>query len=91
MGPDKKPGPAASAGPGTNSDTGSGARISIGQQLRRRREASLRLGPYSDGPADPLDEVAAARCAWQFPHQVRCVYRAEAGYRFCPVHRGGPA
>ena len=27
-------------------------------QARRRREASLRLGPCGDGPADPLDALA---------------------------------
>jgi hypothetical protein len=26
--------------------------------LRRRRETSLRLGPFGDGPADPLDAFA---------------------------------
>jgi hypothetical protein len=26
--------------------------------FRRRREASLRLGPFGDGPADPLDDIA---------------------------------
>jgi hypothetical protein len=26
--------------------------------VRRRREAALRLRPYGDGPADPLDDLA---------------------------------
>lgn len=30
----------------------------IAAGLRRRREASLRLGPFGDGPADPLDALA---------------------------------
>jgi hypothetical protein len=28
--------------------------------LRRRRVASLRLAPYGNGPADPLDDLRSA-------------------------------
>lgn len=34
---------------------------SIPQQLRRRREASLRLPPLADGYRDPLDTLAGDR------------------------------
>jgi hypothetical protein len=35
---------------------------SIGQQLRRRREAADRLPPMSDGRKDPLDPPTRHRC-----------------------------
>jgi hypothetical protein len=30
----------------------------VPSDMRRRREAALRLGPYGDGPVDPLDDLA---------------------------------
>jgi len=43
-------------GDGITATVHAGADFAAG--LRRRREAALRLSPYGDGPADPLDDLA---------------------------------
>jgi hypothetical protein len=54
---------AATAGSGLGDHAMTNPVITIDDQLspyRRRRIASLRLGPYGDGPADPLDDLRSA-------------------------------
>ena len=53
----------------------------VAEQLRRRRQASLRLPPYGDGPADPLDQLAALPIG--APQDCHGAEHTAAGWRPC--------